>query len=418
VSRLAAARTFPTAGVRSVVLTVAAVHALWIVLYLAVGHQPRDFIKIGTNYVTKSHSSQVIRFDPHYRYPRNHDGPPGQGYDGQFSYYMALDLGNARHYMDRPGYRYTRVLYPLVVKGIALNRPGAVPAVMIVVNWLAVVLGTLAIAVLLSRHALSPWFALIYGLFPGLAVSVQRDLTEPLAYGLVAAAVLVLDVGGRRRWPWVALLSALAMLARQTTVVFPVCVAVGLLVGDSLGSERPRGRELLARLPVAVAFLVIATAPYFVYAAWLGDHIGPTTPHGSQFDIVPLRGIIESHPWRLSRQVVTLITVVLPAALATVVALRALAMRVWRWEVLCLLLNALLFAILLGPGSSSFVYTSTGRNSTGVVLAALICMPLLRSPDFALRWRGHSVSWILPMAALWLCMLPVVMVYGFANFHT
>jgi len=110
--------------------------------------------------------------------------------------------------------------------------------------------------------------------------------------------------------------------------------------------------------------------------------------------------------------------VVLPAALATVVALRALAMRVWRWEVLCLLLNALLFAILLGPGSSSFVYTSTGRNSTGVVLAALICMPLLRSPDFALRWRGHSVRWILPMAALWLCMLPVVMVYGFANFHT
>jgi hypothetical protein len=418
VSRLVAARTFRTAGVRSVVLTVAAVHALWIVLYLAVGHQPRDFIKIGTNYVTKSHTSRVIRFDPHYRYPPNHEGPPGQGYDGQFSYYMALDLKNARHYMDRPGYRYTRVLYPLVVKGVSLNQAGAVPAVMIAVNWLAVVLGTLAVAVLLSRHGVSAWFALIYGLFPGLAVSVQRDLTEPLAYGLVAAAVLVLDVGGRRRWLWSAVLFALAVLARQTTAVFPLCVAAGLLVGDSLGSARPRGRELLGRLPVVAAFLVIAVAPYFVYAAWLADHIGPTTPHGSQFDIVPFRGIIDSHPFRLARQPVTLITVVAPAVLAAVVAIKALAMRVWRWEVLCLLLNALLFAILLGPGSSSFVYTSTGRNSTGVVLAALLCLPLLRSPEFALRWRGQSVSWIFPTAALWLCMLPVVMVYGFANFHT
>jgi hypothetical protein len=171
-------------------------------------------------------------------------------------------------------------------------------------------------------------------------------------------------------------------------------------------------------LPVALGFLLIAVAPYVAYASWLSAHIGPTTPHGSQFDVVPFQGIAESRPFRWARQPVTFVTVVLPATLAAVVAIWAFLQRVWRWEVLCLLLNALLFAILLGPGSSSFVYTSTGRNSIGVVLASLLCLRLTRSRAFELHWRDRSFSWIVPVAALWMSMLPVVMVYGFANFHT
>ena len=62
------------------------------------------------------------------------------------------------------------------------------------------------------------------GLSPGLLLGVQRDLTEPLAYALVAAGVFLFDYGGKRRLLWAGLTFGLAGLARQTTLVFPLCL--------------------------------------------------------------------------------------------------------------------------------------------------------------------------------------------------
>ena len=84
-----------------------AVHALWIGAYFAAGHQARDFIKIVTWYEGMSRASKVIKVDPTYHPPRNREAGQGNGYDGQFSYYMALDFPNARYSMDFPAYRYS-----------------------------------------------------------------------------------------------------------------------------------------------------------------------------------------------------------------------------------------------------------------------------------------------------------------------
>ena len=55
------------------------VHGVWITAYFAAGHEIRDFIKIGYVDVQRSHASQIIKFDPTYRYPPNHDAPNGTG---------------------------------------------------------------------------------------------------------------------------------------------------------------------------------------------------------------------------------------------------------------------------------------------------------------------------------------------------
>ena len=115
-----------------------AVHAVWIAVYFAAGHEARDFSKLGYRFVRQSHASRVIVYDPSYRYPPNHDAPDGTGYDGQFAYYMAVDFRRARFYMDDPAYRYSRVLYPVVARTVALGEVDAVPATMILVNWLAI----------------------------------------------------------------------------------------------------------------------------------------------------------------------------------------------------------------------------------------------------------------------------------------
>src|SRR5438094_8299950 len=88
---------------------VLAFHAVWIGSYLAAGHQTRDFIKIGIFYEGLSHASHVIKVDPTYVPPRNREAGQGNGYDGQFSYYMALDFTHARYYLDFPAYRYSRL---------------------------------------------------------------------------------------------------------------------------------------------------------------------------------------------------------------------------------------------------------------------------------------------------------------------
>ena len=43
------------------------------------------------------------------------------GYDGQFLLYIALAPVDAQEYIDNPAYRYTRILYPLIARAIALG---------------------------------------------------------------------------------------------------------------------------------------------------------------------------------------------------------------------------------------------------------------------------------------------------------
>src|SRR5258707_12883358 len=61
-------------------------------------------------------------------------------------------------------------------------------------------------------------------------MAVTGDLTEPMAYALVALAVYLLDFGGRRRVLWAALCFGVAVLTRETAAVFAVVYGCALAV--------------------------------------------------------------------------------------------------------------------------------------------------------------------------------------------
>ena len=394
------------AAVWRVTALVLAFHAIWIGSYLAAGHEARDFIKIGTQFEGASRASEVIKVDPHYIPPRNRDAPQGTGYDGQFSYYMALDFTHARYYMDEPAYRYRRLLYPVVARAAALGEPSRAPVAMIAINWLALGGCALALAAWLRRRACSPWSALLVGLYPGLLLALQRDLTEPLAYALVAAGMYLFRYGGRGRLLWAGLVFGLAGLARETTIVFPLCLLGAILI--SRDPATPAGGRLRANAAGAAAFGALAILPIVAYTgilyAWLG-----TVGRGPFFEWLPFEGLIASRNWELERQPVVLISVVAPSMIVAGAALAALRRGMRRVELACLLANILLFVLLLGRGVYGGGYTSVGRVTTGVILAAVLCIPSLR--DLSPRaGRALAVAYV-----LWLSMLPVIAVYGFGG---
>jgi hypothetical protein len=385
---------------------VLAFHGIWIGSYLAAGHQTRDFIKIGLFYEGLSHTSQSIKVDPSYKPPRNRGAGQGNGYDGQFSYYMALDFTHARYYMDYPAYRYSRVLYPLVARVASLDEQHLLPAAMIVVNWLALGVGTLALAAWLRRRSCSPWLALLFGLYPGLLLGVQRDLTEPLAYALAAVGVYVFDFGGRHRLLWAAVVFGLAGLARQTTLVFPLCLIGALLIsGDR---ETPLGERVRSNLGRASAFGALSILPFLGYATFLYLWLGSAAT-GTGLEWAPFEGLIESREWQLVRQGVVLAFVVVPALILTAAAIGALRAGIRRVELAYLLVNVFLFVVLLERLSYGDGYTSVGRVTSGIVLAGVLCLPWFRDLGRG-PTRAFAVS-----AALWLAMLPVIFVYGFGG---
>lgn len=390
------------AGVWPVVAVALAFYALWAGAYFAQGHEPRDFIKIGYRFVLQSRASDMIGFDPTYRYPANRDSADGEGFDGQFSYYVALDPANAKYYLDLPSLRYTRVVYPLVARALALGRPGAIPAALLLVNWLAIGLGTLAVAAWLRRRDRSPWLALAYGLYPGLLVSFQRDLTEPLAYGMAAAAIYVFDFGPRHRLLWSAALFALAALTRQTTAVFALCYAGALLLSGDAPDWRDRVRANALR---ASGFLALSIGPLLAYMSFLWGWLGSPGLSAPGNTALPFVGLVESEPWELSRQPPEIVGIVAPTLILLALALLAWRSGRMRVELACLLANAIPFVVLLGPNVYRG-YTSAGRAGMGVVLAGVLAAPDLA--DLGPRSRRALIV----AAALALCLLPAVAIYG------
>jgi hypothetical protein len=114
-------------------------------------------------------------------------------------------------------YRYQRVLVPAAVHLLSLGRPEAVPFVMVGLNLAAILAGTALLGWVLMRHAVSPGWALVYGLAPGLLRSVTAGHLEPVGNLLLLGALTAWLVG-RRRLLWVLL--ALLPLVKEVYLLF------------------------------------------------------------------------------------------------------------------------------------------------------------------------------------------------------
>jgi hypothetical protein len=210
------------------------VYGLWLIGMFATGHRAIDFVMPGKKFVTASHVSKIIKIDPKYHYAKN-----GFGSDGQFFYDIAVDPVNARYYIDWPGYRYARPVYPFMARVLAFGRVDWVMYSMLVTNLLALAACTWLLAAYLLRKGVSPWWSLVFSFCPGAFLGLQRDLTEPLSYALIAAAVYLFTFGGRFRCVSSGALFALAVLTRDKALIFAGMYALSIVL--------PRGPKELWR---------------------------------------------------------------------------------------------------------------------------------------------------------------------------
>lgn len=373
-------------------LVVLGIYGLLLLRFFATGGDPRDFILMGRVFIERSGPSALIVPDPHYSYSPH-------GYDGQFCYYIALDPLNARAYIDAPAYRYTRILYPLTARALAFGQPALIPYTLILVNWLAIGGGTLALAAWLKRRGRSPWFALIYGLYPGLLIALQRDLTEPLAYALVALALLLLEVGGRRRVLWAGLSLALASLTRESAALFAVVYGLALLLENT--SEGGWLARCKANWRRAALLGALALLPLLLYKGllllWLGS---AGLPADLAPQAIPFWGILSLWPWQ-TNQIAAAVCIIAPALICAGMGCWALWRRAAQVEVWALLANVLLFVVLLAPPPYIEIFGSE-RVTIGVVLAACTCLP---SVD---RLTGRRRWWLWSSALLWNALIPLL----------
>jgi hypothetical protein len=371
------------------------VYGLWLAAMFHQGYDARDSIVLGKGYVQLSHISSSIKYDPHFSYPVG-----GSGYDGQFFYFIAVDPAHARYYMDSPSYRYTKILYPVVARILALGQAGLVPYTLILTNWLAIAGAAGLLAAWLRRKGISPWFAVVYAMCPGTWVSFERDLTEPLSYALVVLAVYLYDFGGRYRYVSSALAFALAILARDKAVIFAGIYGLGMLL-HGLDVRRPveMVRVGIRNAIEAGIFGALALGPYLLWRLfvrhWLhvaGSVSGVNT--GSQAS--PLSGVL-TNALSTTTRVMYLFVLFIPAMICIVMGIWALVRRVWAAPVVTLLVLIELSVVSLNADFFVDVYGAL-RVEAGVILAATFCLPY-----FGRLTRGNSL-WFYASSGGWLLL--------------
>ena len=304
---------------------------------------PMTFVIVGT------------RFDP---------GLPdgSMGYDGQFAYQIARDPLSGWQRLDSPAYRYQRILYPALARLFAFGQSDWLPWSLMLVNFIALILGVIVFERLMITNGFSPWYALVYGLNVGMVMAVRLDLTEPLAYLLAGLGALL---AARERWWLSSLCFALAVLAKEVTLL----LAVGYILHLLTVTPRWRGMlwAFLTFLPFAAWQLVIRL--------WLGEWgFGSGGALSSSFELIPLRGwwVMATYDMAsfAAMSLLVLPLAILPALVGLALAIRELWRRSWQPATWALLLTAGM--VLFLPTSNILDPLGLSRFLIGLIVAFLL----------------------------------------------
>lgn len=164
----------------------------------------------------------------------------GNGHDGQIYYAMGLDLvGNeVPELLDHGGYRYRRILFPLISSAGGLLGGEALLWGMVTVTVLATGVAAGVVALVARHHGRSDLFALAVLLNPGIWLSIRLLTADTLAIATMGVGLLAILVARPRGWLWF----SLSVLAKDVYLATPGGLAV----------SRERSRWRLAAIPVAV----------------------------------------------------------------------------------------------------------------------------------------------------------------------
>lgn len=194
---------------------------------------------------TTTYAEERLDYEPFLR--------PRQGHDGKFFFVQAndpwlLDPAANALILDYPTYRSQRMLYPLLAGGLGVLGPHGVVWGLLVVNVLAMALGTWAVAHIAVHLGGSALWGLGFAANLGLLYALTSDTADIVATALAFGALAFLY---RDRVPVAAGLLAAAVLTREVMIVCAIGVSVWLFF------ER-RGR----------AALQVLVAPSVALGAW------------------------------------------------------------------------------------------------------------------------------------------------------
>ena len=225
----------------------------------------------------------------------------GVGYDGRFAYALALEPVGADEgeVLDKPAYRYMRIVYPIAARILGLGIPELIPWSLLALNILVAGATAWLLADLAGVRAGAVWVVLILLLSLNYLIGIRLDLNEPLA--------TLLSISGlwfhkRRRPALAAAAFALAGLTKEVFLTFPMAVAI---------------YEITQRnFKVAAILLVGSTLPYLAWSAAITQWIG-TSPFSyslSKPSLVLFAGIRRLQP--IEAQIIVTIWAIGPAIVA------------------------------------------------------------------------------------------------------
>lgn len=153
---------------------------------------------------------------------------PSVGHDGALFFIQANDPWHLApeqngNLLDRPTYRAQRMLYPALASGFGMLPPVGVAWGLVIVNVVAIGIGTLATAAVASSLAINRWWGFAFALNPGAIHDLRIDGGGAVALALAVVAIAAMY---RQRPALAATALTGSVLSRETMLI----AAVGLLI--------------------------------------------------------------------------------------------------------------------------------------------------------------------------------------------
>jgi hypothetical protein len=309
-----------------------------------------------------------------------------EGYDGQFAYYIAIDLNPQKvaPHLDVPAYRYQRILYPLLARLLAFGRAEAIPWTLILVNFVAHLVGSVLLFSYFGSNRIAGYYVLIYGLWIGLFAGLGADLYEPLAFALVVAGWVLIkrgkEVGGFA-------FLGLALFAKETMLPFWLAAAIATIL------EKKSARD--------ASIAIVPGVAYGLWQFWLWlqfGQMGLTSggANATSFELIPYAGFFRIAHVSLEVFVLYLAlfgtTVILPNLWATVIAARGILRKLEHIDAWALLLNAAMLTFL--PYSTFREPLGLLRVASGLVVSVILFSigeGLKRPLNYGMFWMALTV---------------------------
>lgn len=204
------------------------------------------FTVIGNEYASPSLNSDAILIQ---------EGP---GYDGQFYYGLAkepfsFEKEKGGVIIDHPPYRHQRILYPLLTYLSSFGIDSLIPFMLVLINVISLFLSCRVIASFKFTSS-TKWSFFLPFLVSGLWLSLSRDLTECLEVVLLLCALRYFL---KPHLPFFILFSSLALLTRETSVIYIGTMSAMLLL-KVIKTDSPK-RSLIKGFVLSIPFLVLVT---------------------------------------------------------------------------------------------------------------------------------------------------------------